>query len=195
MTFRQIIAQFSPVDSKNKLNDLLAMVERNFGVFSPDMELDIRATISKDDIKDLAVIYKELYDDVDIGEFWSIESAERLLNYWYDKQSDLFFVAEEDGKPVGAVMSGIKPWFDGNRLIDTEIFVSNKYQGKHIANGLYKIHLETAVSKYDAKVIEFHTYGDENEFPQNWYNRIGFKKDNELIIMSGDIKEILNNLK
>ena len=52
MTFRQIIAQFSPVDCKNKLNDLLAMVERNFGVFSPDMELDIRATISKDDIKD-----------------------------------------------------------------------------------------------------------------------------------------------
>ena len=52
MTFRQIIAQFSPVDSKNKLNDLLAMVERNFGVFSQDMELDIRATISKDEIKD-----------------------------------------------------------------------------------------------------------------------------------------------
>jgi hypothetical protein len=52
MTFRQIIAQFSPVDSKNKLNDMLAMVERNFGVFSQDMELDIRTTISKDDIKD-----------------------------------------------------------------------------------------------------------------------------------------------
>ena len=50
MTFRQIIAQFSPVDCKNKLNDLLAMVERNFGVFSPDMELDIRAIISKDEI-------------------------------------------------------------------------------------------------------------------------------------------------
>ena len=52
MTFRQIIAQFSPVDSKNKLNDMLAMVERNFGVFSPDMELDIRAIISKDEIID-----------------------------------------------------------------------------------------------------------------------------------------------
>ena len=52
MTFRQIIAQFSPVDCKNKLNDLLAMVERNFGVFSPDMELDIRAIISKDEIID-----------------------------------------------------------------------------------------------------------------------------------------------
>ena len=46
MTFRQIISQYSPVDCKNKLNELLAAVERNFGVFSPDMELDIRSIIT-----------------------------------------------------------------------------------------------------------------------------------------------------
>ena len=46
MTFRQIIAQYLPVDCKNKLNSLLAAVERNFGVFSPDMELDIRSIIT-----------------------------------------------------------------------------------------------------------------------------------------------------
>ena len=34
----------------------------------------------KEDIKYLAPIYKELYDDVDIGEFWSIESAEAEIN-------------------------------------------------------------------------------------------------------------------
>ena len=151
--------------------------------------------VRKEDIKDLAIIYKDLYDDADIGEFWSIESAENLLNYWLDKQGDLFFVDEEDGHAIGAVMSGVKPWFDGNRLIDTEIFVSNKYQGKHIANDLFKIHLQTALEKYDAKVMEFHTYGDENEFPQNWYNRIGFKKDNELIIMNGSIEEVIKYLK
>ena len=50
MNFRQIISQFTPVDCKNKLNDLLASVERNFGVFSPDMELDIRSIISKDEV-------------------------------------------------------------------------------------------------------------------------------------------------
>ena len=151
--------------------------------------------VRKEDIKDLAQIYKELYDNVDIGEYWTIESATNLLNYWYDKQSDLFFVDEEDGKAVGAVMSGVKPWFDGNRLVDTEIFVSNKYQGKHFAKELYRIHLEEAQKKYDAKIIEFHTYGDETEFPQNWYNRIGFKKDNELIIMNANIEEVIKNLK
>lgn len=150
--------------------------------------------VKLEDIKELAPIYKELYDDADIGEFWTIENAEKLLKYFYDRQKDLFFVAEEDGKAIGAVMSNLKPWFDGNRLNDTEIFVSKEYQHKHIARDLYKCHLENAKNIYNCKVIEFHTYGDENEFPQNWYKRIGFKKDEELIIMSANISDILNKL-
>ena len=66
----------------------------------------------KEDLEDLAVIYKSLYDDVDIGENWSIEKSLELLNYWYNKQGDLFFVVEVDGKPVGAIVSGVKSWFD-----------------------------------------------------------------------------------
>ena len=147
-----------------------------------------------EDLNALASIYKELYDDADIGEYWTIENAKKLLEYWYDKQGDLFFVAEEDGKAVGAVMSGVKPWFDGNRLVDTEIFVSKQYQKRHIGKELYKKHLAESQRIYQAKVIEFHTYGDESEFPQNWYNRIGFKKDKELIIMNASIQQVLEHL-
>lgn len=150
--------------------------------------------VKYDDLKTLAPIYKELYDDVDIGEYWSIENAEKLMIYWYERQKDLFFIAEEDGKAVGAVMSGVKPWFDGNRLNDTEIFVSKNYQHKNIAKKLYKKHLEEAIKKYSCTVIEFHTYGNENEFPQNWYKKIGFTKDKELIIMSANIKKVLTKL-
>lgn len=150
--------------------------------------------VKLEDIKDLAPIYKELYDDVDIGEFWSIENAEKLLSYWYNKQQDLFFVDEENGKAIGAVMSGVKPWFDGNRLIDTEIFVSKEYQKNNIARKLYKIHLEEAKRIYNANVIEFHTYGNEEEFPQNWYKKIGFRKNEELIIMNAKIEDVLKNI-
>ncbi len=150
--------------------------------------------VKSEDIKILAPIYKELYDDANIGEFWSIESAEKLLNYWYDKQQDLFFVAEEDGKAVGAIMSGIKPWFDGNRLIDTEIFVAKDYQERHLGKELYKKDLLEAQRIYKAKVIEFHTYGDESTFPQDWYNRIGFQKDTELVIMNANIEHVLKQL-
>lgn len=150
--------------------------------------------VKKEDIKDLAIIYKNLYDNVDIWEFWTISTATDLLNYWFDKQQDLFFVVEEDGKAVGAIVSGVKPWFDWLRLVDTELFVSKDYQEKHIWRDLMLEHLKNAKAKYNVKTIEFHTYGDETQFPQNWYNRIWFKKDDELIIMSGDVWDILNNL-
>lgn len=144
--------------------------------------------VEKSDIEELAKIYKELYDNADIGEDWTVEKAYDLLTYWYEKQRDLFFVAIEDDVPVGAIVSGIKTWFDGLRLIDTEIFVSNKCQKKHIGKSLMIAHLEKAKIKYNATMIEFHTYGKENEFPQNWYNRIGFEKDNELIIMHAKVE-------
>lgn len=148
----------------------------------------------KEDIEDLAIIYKNLYDNVDIGEYWTVGTATDLLNYRFDRQQDLFFVAEEDGKAVGAIVSGVKPWFDWLRLVGTELFVSKDYQEKHIWRDLMLEHLKNAKAKYSVKTIEFHTYGDETRFPQNWYNRIWFKKDDELIIMSGDAWDILNNL-
>lgn len=146
------------------------------------------------DIDDLAIIYKDLYDNANIGEIWTIEKSKELLLYWYKKQSDLFFVAEENGKPVGAIVSGIKSWFDGLRLVDTEIFVSQKCQKKHIGRDLMLEHLKQAKIKYNAKVIEFHTYGNEEDFSQNWYKRIGFKKDQELVIMNANIEMVLNKL-
>ncbi len=106
----------------------------------------------------------------------------------------MFFVDIEDGIPVGAIVSGVKAWFDGPRLIDTEIFVSNKCQKKHIGKNLMLEHLKVAKIEYNANMIEFHTYGEENEFPQNWYNRIGFEKDEELIIMHANVEEVLNKL-
>lgn len=150
--------------------------------------------VEKKDIEALAIVYKDLYDNVDIGECWSIEKAKELLMYWYEKQKDLFFVAIEDNTPVGAVMSGVKNWFDGLCLIDTEIFVSNKYQHKNIAKKLMLEHLKTAKFKYNVNMIEFHTYGAEDEFPQNWYKRIGFNKDEELIIMNANVEEVLGKL-
>ena len=38
--------------------------------------------VKLEDIQELAPIYKELYADADIGEFWTIENAEKLLRYF-----------------------------------------------------------------------------------------------------------------
>lgn len=51
MNFRQIISAYNPIKSKSELNKLLALVERNFGVFSLDMELDIRSIIDGEEVQ------------------------------------------------------------------------------------------------------------------------------------------------
>lgn len=114
--------------------------------------------VKKEDLKVLAKIYKDLYGKSILKEDWSIEKAYDLLDFFYKLQSDIFVVAEVGGKVVGAVMSIVKPWHDGNRLIETEIFVANDYQRKGIASMLFQKHFELAMEKYDAKVMEADTY-------------------------------------
>ena len=50
MTFKQILIKYNSIISKNQLNEILALTERNFGVFSRDMELDIRSLIKNPEV-------------------------------------------------------------------------------------------------------------------------------------------------
>lgn len=76
----------------------------------------------------LADIYKTAYNSLNIGENWDNDSALKLIKHLYDEQKDLFFVAKENGIPVGGIVALLKPWWDGNHLTDGEIFVHPKFQ-------------------------------------------------------------------
>ena len=73
MSFKELLIRFNPIKCKNQLNEILALTERNFGVFSPDMELDIRSII-----KDVEVV--EYFDRIIHEEHPKLE---------YDKKADI----------------------------------------------------------------------------------------------------------
>ena len=50
--------------------------------------------VKKSDLNVLAPIYKELYDNADIGEYWTIESAEKLLAKLNRKSDDYVILPE-----------------------------------------------------------------------------------------------------
>lgn len=149
--------------------------------------------INKDDIKILGEVYSKVYEVFDTGEKWTPDTASELIKYWFEKQPDLSFVAEYEGKIVGGFLSGIKPWWDGNHLFDGEIFVHPDFQNKKIGKALFKKLLTEANEKYNAKIFDAFTFNG-SEFPLNWYKRIGFQNISEWTMFSGDIKEVLKNL-
>ena len=148
----------------------------------------------QEDMAIIAEYYADYYANSVLGEKWTKEKAIQLFRYFYNQNKDLFFVAYDDDKPVGVIMSVLKPWWDGNHLEDGEIFVLPSYQRKGIAKSLFKALFKHAIDKYNATTLEAHTYEDENGFPYNWYKRLGFETIDDWKIISGNIKEIIKKM-
>lgn len=142
----------------------------------------------KQDLKPLAKIYKDLYCNSILNENWTEETAYKFLDFFYTLQPDIFIVAEENEKVVGAVTSLVKPWHDGNRLIETEIFVAKNHQHKGIGSKLFHEHFKKSIEKYDAKIIEAHTYQEEDGYPLNWCKKQGYDVIDDWYVINGNIK-------
>jgi len=149
--------------------------------------------MKKEDIQILSEIYTLVYEKFDVGERWTPKTAEKLISYWFKLQPDMSFVAECDGKIVGAFLAGIRPWWDGNHLVDGELFVSPDFQKLGIGTELSKKMYKIALEKYD--VVSFDTFTFNTSFPLNWYKKQGFKENKDWVCIEADLKEVLNNLK
>lgn len=148
----------------------------------------------EEDLKSLAAIYTGLYRDSALGEEWTPETAYQLLRFFYSAHPDIFVVAEEGQKVVGAIMSLVKPWHDGNRLVETEVFVDTQYQQNGIGTALFCEHFRLAIEKYDAKVIEAHTYEESDGRPLNWYKKQGYEVVDDWFVINGDIRALYDYL-
>ncbi|MGV8150796.1 MAG: GNAT family N-acetyltransferase [Candidatus Woesearchaeota archaeon] len=150
--------------------------------------------MKKSDILPLSKIYTRVYTHFDVGEKWTDASSYSLLLYWYKRQKDLCIVAEISGKPVGAFVAGIKPWHDGNHLVDGEIFVDPNLQKSGIGKALSIEMYERAINKYGAICFDATTFKDKI-FPLSWYISLGFKEVNNWTIITGNLKQVLKKLK
>lgn len=149
--------------------------------------------VQEKDLAPLSMIYKALYNNSSVlNENWTEESAFKLLYFYYTSQPDIFVIAEEDGVVVGAVMSLVKPWYNGNRLIETEIIVTESRQHCGIASKMFKEHFKRASDIYDVKTIEAHTFQDERGYPLKWYKKQGYTIDNNLLVINGNIPRVLS---
>ena len=149
--------------------------------------------MQKSDLDALSKIYAEVYRVFDVGEKWTQESAYSLLNYWLNRQPDLCFLAECDNEIVGAFVAGIKPWWNGNHLVDGEIFVDPQYQKRGIGKELTKTMFKNAIEKYNVKMVDGITF-KRFDYPLSWYKSLGIQEVEDLVVISGDIIKALEIL-
>lgn len=146
------------------------------------------------DIEILARIYVEIYQVTNPIEKWTKESAYEFMSYFFQVSQGLFFVGMNDEKIIGASWGQVKPWWNGNKLYDIEIFIKNEFQNKGYSKLLFIRLFEEAIRNYSVVDVEAITFNDRS-FPLSYYERIQLEKDSQLVLLSGYAKNILNKLK
>lgn len=160
---------------------------------SPIFDISLRLA-EEADFNALAEIYRDTYNAMDIlEERWTKEAAHKFISHFYRRQSDLFFVAEHDGIVIGAVVAGVQPWWDGNHLVEGELFINRRYEKTEIVKRLLKKLLIHARDKY--KAVAWDTIMPNNDtHPLASYKQIGFSEVPHWKALSGDTYTLLNRL-
>lgn len=147
----------------------------------------------KQDLTRLAEIYSEAYNSLNIGEKWTKATALKLLEFVYQDQKDLFFVAV-DKEIIGAIVASVKPWWDGNHLFEGEFFVLPKYQKHGVGTELLKHLFVSARKKY--KVVSWDTFTHRiHENPLSWYKKRGFEEIKQWVMITGNVDDVLEKIK
>lgn len=158
------------------------------------MNMEICHLKRLEDLEIIAEEYAKYYNLSVLEEKWTKETATKLFQYFYNHAPDLLFVAYNIDKPIGMIMTLLKPWWDGMHLEDGEVFVFSAYQHMGIAKALFKKLFQYSIEKYNVTILEAHTYEAENGFPYSWYQRLGFETIDDWKIISGDVRKIMDKL-
>ncbi len=145
--------------------------------------------VQKKNIPMLAKIYARAYNKE--WKSWTTKKAQDIVEYRYHKKVKIKVMC--DKKVVGVFFSDIKPLYFWNVLNDGDVLIDPKYQKLWIGKQLFIHGIEYAKKKFNVVGWDFYTF--KNSYQYDWYKRIGFTASDKWILLSGNIDDVLKNLK
>lgn len=130
---------------------------------------------NEEDLDALAELYTRCMTGAPGDERWTPESARRFLVMWHKRQPELFFLAEHAGRIVGGTVCDIKPYFDGSRATDGEMFIDPAVQNLGVARALMRRQIEQAHQRFGVKMVESLSNG-HSPVVLEWCARLGFQR-------------------
>lgn len=166
-------------------------------LYAPASSADLAATIrpaTEQDLPALAELYRLSYNSIHtLGEHWTAASAHRFIAHFYRRQPDLFFVAEFRHQLVGAAVTAVQPWWDGNHLVEGELFIDPAYRHKGVERKLLRALIAQARDTH--KAIAWDTFmPTTEEHPFGSYEKIGFTEVPHWTALTGDTHKMLARL-
>ena len=158
-----------------------------------DVTVRVRA-VREGDLDELAQLYRNFYNALDdLGELWTKESAHRFVAHFYRRQPDLFYLAELGDRIVGATVAAVQPWWDGNHLVEGEIFIDSLYEDTDLSRQLLRELLVRARDKYHTVTWDT-IMPTSDKHPLGSYKRIGFDELPLRAAITGDVHTVLEKL-
>ena len=149
--------------------------------------------VKEKDLSILASLYSVISLDIKKNENWTFQTALSYMEYFYHNQPDLFICAYDDGIPIAAIMSTLKPSFDALHLTCLELFVSSDYREQNIEKKLLEMHFELASAKYHVSHIDTTSY--INDIDDSLYKKVGLKPSTNLVVMQGSLENCLKKIR
>ncbi len=146
------------------------------------------------DLTALAEMYAAAFNTMHPQEHWTADRAAEFLQTFLKRQPDLAFVAEQDGLLIGGFFSAIRPWWDGNWLVDGELWVDRAQQRHGVGKQLLAHGITSAIDQYHVCRMEALTFGGDT-FPLSWYRQLGFRTVDDMVIIAAKPEDILAKLK
>lgn len=151
--------------------------------------------VQEKDLDVLASLYSVIYLNIETKETWTYETALSYMQYFYHHQPDLFICAYDDNIPIGAIMSTLKPYYDGMHLSGLDIFVSEDYRNQNIGKKLLEMHLELANAKYDVSHIDTIINKNISDYSLNWCKDVCLETNPNFTILNGSLDNCLKKLR
>ncbi len=160
---------------------------------STDLEVSIRPA-TEQDLNCLAELYCASYNAMaTLGEHWTKATAHRFITHFYRRQPDLFFVAQFKHEIVGGIVSAVQPWWDGNHLVEGELFVDPGYRHVGVERKLLKTLLARARDTH--KAVAWDTFmPTTDEHPFGSYQKIGFTEVPHWTALTAETHKLLARL-
>ena len=98
-----------------------------------------------------------------------------------------------DWKIIWFIFSDVKPFYNGNILIDWDLVVSPKYQKNSIGKQLFFYGMQYAQKNLSVRFREFYTFRDSYQYKR--YKKLWFYDSQKFVLMAGNIEDIIKKNK